>query len=462
MNSYTIRRLWKKLRPQEEPVTPDTPPLPQQPVVPPKKIILANRVDGFGERLCAMINAIRLAAHLDADFRFTWTNEIWNDVYNKTVAPKSGQILGQSIAPKEQVFAPDFIAKYNITNDAQDDFVPIVKGQMTASALANSDVRGWFSAQHQIAVDYGTSVESACRLSPSDAFQKIKFNGETAALVQQARDIDLGEFTALHLRSGDMVYGEVRKWGFWGNKVLNPIVAIDMIKQANAHGQKVVLFGQDLDWLRHIQAQHDIVVAHDFLGPEVTQSHMRALFEMVLMSRATRIVAGDSGFARAASMIGNKPVTSMFKMYSPIRYSDVTLAGLADVDKHLHPYMTAYSLWQAYAFGRTLRSVPQLIDIIETSHERDPENYLYLVILAALKYRIGHDAEAEALLEKHYALDPADAQSADHPLNKQIIFRYFTPKYSHEEQFTDFIAAARRPGNFHAKHIADTIRADQS
>jgi hypothetical protein len=443
-------------------MTPSAPPLPPPPIVPAKKIVLANRDDGFGERLCAIINAIRLAAYLDAAFRFTWTSEVWNDVYDKTVATKYTPILGQSIAPKEQIFAPDFIAKYAISYWSKDDFSPIDQGQVTANALAKSSARGWFSTQHHIAADYGISVETACRLSSSDAFHMIKFNDETAALVHQARDIDLGEFTAIHLRSGDMVYGEVRKWGFWGNKVLNPIVALDIIKQANAQGQKVVVFGQDLNWLRHIKTKHDIIVAHDLLGAEVTRPHMRALFEMVLMSRATRIIAGDSGFARAASMIGNKSVTSMFKIYSPIRYSDVTLAGLADVDKHLHPYMTAYAFWQAYAFGRTLRSVPQLIDIIETSHARDPENYLYLVILAALKYRMGHDTDAETLLEKHYALDLADPQSTDHPLNKQIIFRFGTPKYSHEEQFADFIAAARRPGNHHAKHIANIIRADRS
>ena len=461
LTSYTIRRLWKKIRPRD----PSSVPAPIQPLpqsTSSKKIVLANRVDGLGERLCAIMNAIRLAAHLDVDFRFTWSNELWNDAYDKTVSTAPAKMFGHSIVPIEQIFASEFIEKYACLECADSDFAPVPKTNLTTNALSRSALRGWYTTQHHLATEYGAPFANTCKLSSSDAFSQIKFTDETEAAVQQARSLDLGDFVAIHLRSGDMVYGDVRKWGFWGNKVLNPIIAFDMIKQANARGQKVVVFGQDLDWLRHIKSEHDIIVAHDLLGTEIVQPHMRALFEMVLMARATQIISGDSGFARAASMIGDKTITSMFSAYSPIRYSDLTLAGIDELQKNLHPCMIAYAYWQAYAFGRTLRSVPQLIDIIKRAHRLDPENYLYMIILVALKYRLGQDSDAEAILEKHYRLHALDFKSPHHPVNKQIVFRYITPKYTHEEQFADFTAAARRPGNHHAKYIADLIRGHQS
>lgn len=457
MTSYTLRRLWKKIRGQKGyPVAPET--TTHTPSA--RKIILANRVDGLGERLCAMINAIRMSAYYNADFRFVWTDKIWNDIYTKTDPSGPTNLLGQSIASIENIFAPAFIKDHAVSAWSKEDFDPLPTPAPSSNDGPPSDVKGWYTTQHHLAQDYGANIEKTCPITSMDAFQKIGFHPDTAAFIERAQQIDLPEFTALHLRSGDMVYGDVRKWGFWGNKVINPVIALDIIKQEDKAGRHVIVFGQDIDWLRQTKTTESITFAYDLLDVTDIKPHQRALFEIILMSRASTIIAGDSGFARAASMIGNLPITGMFRHYSPIRYSEITVAELEHLSKNLHPYMTAYAYWQAYAFGRTLRSVPDLIQIIEKSHHLDPGNYLYLVILAALHYRMEQDEVAENLLAQHYGTEPKDI-NINHPLNQQIIFRYFTPQYTHQEQFTDYIAAARRPNNKFAKYVANLIETDK-
>lgn len=460
MRSYTIRRILKKLQPRAELSAPPLPPQPRLQIYPERKIILANRVDGFGERLCAIINAIRLADHLDADFRFSWSDKIWSDVYVTLDANRPAQVLGQSIAPQAEIFSQKFIVNHAMKHWSTNTFVPVPAYNVTQEALTTSGRLGWFTTQHHLSTDYGPQVANDCKISSANAFERIEFSDQLMQAVEKARALDLGDFLALHLRSGDMVYGEVRKWGFWGNKIINPVVAVDIIKHSHAKGQKIIVFGQDIIWFQHLRSTYGVVIADDLVPADVNQPHVRALFEMVVMAQANEIIAGDSGFARAASMISNRPVKSMFDAYSPIRYSDVTIAGMSAAEPTMHPLMVAYSFWQAYAFGRSLRSVPQLIDIISKAHSFDPDNHLHLIIMAALKYRMGEDAAAEALLGKSYEQAGIAWQSVDHPINKQVIFRYFTPKYTHEEQFADFIAAARRPGNPYAQHIAQLIKSN--
>lgn len=85
-----------------------------------KKLILASRDDGLGERLRAMLNALYICKHLDFEFGFVWqpleasTDEISNNKLAPIIVPK-----------QEEIFSKEFIKKYSyngIFKDAVDEF----------------------------------------------------------------------------------------------------------------------------------------------------------------------------------------------------------------------------------------------------------------------------------------------------------------------------------------------------
>lgn len=421
-----------------------------------KPIVLMNRTDGLGERLCSMISAIRFADTLDRDFHFFWTSDIWNPVYHKLSTEKEKPVLGQSVAPQEEIFSAAFIEKYALAHHNPKDYracppKPITLQKFLTAETADQ-VKGWVPSQNFMETDCDKTFMTTVKMSSAKAFAKIGFAPDIATLLKSASQIALPRFDAIHLRSGDMVFGEVRKWGQWGNKVLNLSVAQDLITKIQGEGRQVVLFGQDVDGLTKLAKDHDCMFVGDMIPPSATTATQRALFEIMLMSRAQHIYAGYSGFSRAACMIGNKRAKTPHQLYTTEEYVDTTLADLKQNAEQYHPLVNAYSYWQAYDLGEQFFNLPEQHNIITLAAKNDPENLLYPVVQAALLYRMGQDDAAEALIADQIAKQPENGFIA------QLVFKYYSTDFTHRRQFNDFHGAARRVGNHQAKICAAAIQ----
>jgi hypothetical protein len=421
-----------------------------------RPIVLMNRTDGLGERLCAMINAIRFADTLDRNFRFFWTSDIWNPVYHKLSTEKDKPILGQSIAPQEEIFSAAFIEKYALKTHNPKDYracppKPITHAKFTAAETAGR-VMGWVPNQNFMENVCDSTFMTTVKMSSAEAFAKISFAPDIVTLLKAANQTVLPRFDAIHLRSGDMIFGEVRKWGQWGNKVLNLSVAQDLITKIQGEGRQVVLFGQDVDGLTALAKDRGCMFVGDMIPSSAVTATQRALFEIMLMSRAQDIYAGYSGFSRAACMIGNKRARTPHQLYTSEEYVDITLAGLAQEAGKYHPLVNAYSYWQAYDLGEQFFNLPEQYDIITLAANNDSENLLYPVLQAALLYRMGQDDAAEALIADQIEKQP------DNGFIVQLVFKYYSTDFTHRRQFNDFHGAARRAGNHQAKICTTAIQ----
>lgn len=426
-----------------------------------KKIILMNRTDGLGERLCAMINAIRLADCLDADLRFHWTSDVWNPVYHQLDVEASTPVLGHSIGSAADFFSKDYIGRHGLDNYERKMFRAFpakpISLEQVLKIQTEGNISGWTPSQHFLESEFDSGFMSRVKLDTASAFHRIEFSASISSAIRAARSMDVGPYIALHMRSGDMVFGEVRKWGLWSNKVLNPSVAKDIITDAKRKGKRVAIFGQDVETLGMLRDKFGAMLPYEVANGLGLNSVERAMFEIIFMSRADMIIGGNSGFARAACMIGGKQLTNMFSLYSAIDYSNITLKDLLSTTGEYHRLVTAYSYWQAYAFGRAKRTPQELAKIISKAAEYDPGNLLYRIIHAALQYRMHADVNGErelaALMDKH----PADAPYDANPAVQQLVFKYYSSEHSHKEQFADFLDAGKRPGNKYAKIFASAI-----
>lgn len=421
-----------------------------------KPIVLMNRTDGLGERLCAMINAIRLADALDRDFRYFWTSNIWNPVYHKLATAKEKPILGQSITQQEEIFSEFFIENFSLKTHNPKDYRPCPSKPITRAKFDQAEktqaVKGWVPNQNFMEGEFDKTFMQTVNLSSRDAFNRISFSPAIQNVITAARRVNIKAFDAVHMRSGDMVFGEVRKWGHWSNKVLNPSVAKDLITKLQGQGREVVLFGQDVEGLASLAKERNCLFVGDLIQTIDSTITERSFFEMVLMSRAENIYAGYSGFSRAACMMSNKQVKIPHKLYTAEAYIDITLKDIKAYADKYHPLVNAYSYWQVYDFGGHLLNLPQQYEVITAAAHNDPENLLYPVLQSALLYRMGRDNEAENLIREQIA-----AQNNTRFL-EQLVFKYYSTDFTHLKHFDDFRGGARRPGNDQAKICATEIQ----
>lgn len=428
----------------------------------PKKIVVMARTDGLGERLCSMMNAIRFADRLKTDFRFFWTSDIWNPVYHKLDVKDEKAILGQSIAPQEEIFSKAFIDAYALPELDQGKYKPFPGKPLTEdkirAAEAKTDFLGWLPNQNFLAADLDAKFLSSFPMTGQAAFDKIGLAPEIDAVVKSAFALDVPKFEAIHLRSGDMVFGEVRKWGQWYNKVLTPSVATDLIRKSKAEGKQVILFGQDVDGLSALADREGCLFVGNMMPDQTLTTTQRALFEIALMSRASRILAGYSGFSRAACMIGDKTATIPMSLYSTKEYADLTLKDLAQNSELYHPMVAAYGYWQSNAMAKPFFNLPDRLAILQKAQKLDPENLLHLVSCCALLYRMGRDEEAEKTVNAYATLTKQDEKAAQQDIAAQLVFKYYSTDFTHREDFTAFQGAAMRPNNVNAVFFSSEIK----
>lgn len=420
-----------------------------------KPIVLMNRTDGLGERLCALINTIRLADALGTDFKFHWTADIWNPVYHLISEKQKNTVLGQSIASQEEIFSEEFIKKYELDTYHAKKFRSCPQGPMTLAKFRqdqeNHEFEGWTPSQRFLENDCDPEFLKTIQKSSADAFRTIGFTPEIENLIFRAAEEKIEEFDAVHLRSGDMVFGEVRKWGQWSNKVLNPSVTRHLIHDIKKKGRSVVLFGQDVDGLTKMAAELNCHFVGNMIPEDAKTPTQRAIFEIMLMSRAKTIYAGYSGFSRAACMIANIRAKTPNRLYDTQDYVDITLNDLGRDGNTDHPLSKAYGYWQVFDLGRQYFSLPQQLRFMQKAAQYDPENLLYTVNASALLYRLGRDQDAEMLITD------CDKKSGDGAFVAQLIYKYYSTDYTHRDQFNDFHGAARRGQNRKAKLCSAAI-----
>ena len=77
--------------------------------------IVAGRTDGFGARMCALLNAMVLSKMLDVAFKFSWVapeNAPFMKENNKNLENNQVLIPYANLPLKEELFSPNFLEQY--------------------------------------------------------------------------------------------------------------------------------------------------------------------------------------------------------------------------------------------------------------------------------------------------------------------------------------------------------------
>ena len=352
---------------------------------------IANRTDGFGERLRAVLNAMVAAEVCGGEMGLDWP-QLAEEFFSFN-----------DVLPITQTFEKGFLKRRHVsTKDIK---------ALASITTANDRLRGGGAAavphyidavvmdQRPIERQLGglEGIDIAARYKA--AFEAIEFAPPLARARSLAMELDLGgEFIALHLRAGDIVYGKFRAiGGFTGKAIAYPVIAklIQMHKKA---GKAVLLFGQDKPMCRHLADTYGAHLGADFAQEYRLDKYQSALFEICLMSRCREIYSGGSGFATLASWIGAAKNREVNKKLNGREIVDIILAGTDESTQSVSDLQKAYANFYILQRHPGIMTKQERRDTLHRCVVLDPDNPLYQLMSAAYYYE--HDAPdaAEAQL----------------------------------------------------------------
>lgn len=400
---------------------------------------VARRADGLGERLNALLNAIWLSEIFATDFRFFWSDALIDNSMH-------------AIAPAGSMFSEDFLARYH------DKSLKSRAGWAITGRHVQPELIKWKLAQTglvdapraHLKTHMVNQPETADAEGLKRAFERIGFSKAVNLAIQVAERTPVTESAvAIHLRSGDVFYGEYRKHPNYSYKGITTPLAKLLIKHFVDQGREVFLFGQDTEQLEYL-AQNCGAINSTSLNKdsvETMEPHQKAMYDLRLLSRFQTILAGTSGFARQASWIGGGDVLTPSKLFDAQEQHRASLEDLARNAHLYHPQQSAYSYWYAYHHGRHERDLDTNIEVMRNALHFDPENELYFFVLSALLVRKGNVEQSSEVLETLFA---ERMQSK----RQRTVFSIFTlrnsrAEYKLEEYFPDFLQAADEGRFFH-------------
>lgn len=349
----------------------------------------AKRSDGLGERLRAIIFAKALADYYGKSFAFDW---------RKRLSHLSDE---HAVGDAKEIFSLQFIEKYSIPDLEGLPLTDFIHGNVEETPCPFIIAPpAHLESKDPIVRDLVPFASFA------DAFWSLGFSDKINRAIALANAIDLHEETAsIHLRSGDVIYGKYRFMHRWHEKVVPYQLAIKFLENERLKGASTVLFGQDAEFNRALCSLTGALFAGDFHEEYAFDKYEAAIFDVVLMSRCKRVVAGTSGFALLAQAIGQFERLKIQKIFSSEDVVSILLEDCLKADEDtaeikIPPLQKAFSCcYLVRQYGQDLPS-DKRIEVLEKALSLDPENSYYGISLS-MEYAVLEDFErAEAELDR--------------------------------------------------------------
>lgn len=383
-------------------------------------VLLAQRTDGFGERMRAILNALALADLLGVGFAFRWE--------------ALERPFGQSTPGAEAVFDAGFLERYQI---GAEDLARGRQLKLSEVWCASGDTDGPGRATSEVIfIDIPLNlVDARLDVGPWKAWLRrlaetaraIAYAPDLALAREAARAVDLGPDpaaapVALHLRAGDIVYGPFRMWDHFHFKCCPYPLAQHIAAVERQEGRPALLFGQDAGLLDYLTASSGAMSAVELCAAHGFEGYQRIVFEITLMSRCREIFAGTSGFAAFASWTGGVRRTQMKKHALENDLGPVLAAEVARADPtRVPPLQISFAArWAMLLRDEPFPSSDAGARLLEVCRRHDPDNVLHALIAACV---------AQRRLPSGTTAPEIDAVFAKGRFQTIDLLRYFAPGF---------------------------------
>ncbi|WP_269900180.1 discoidin domain-containing protein [Paenalcaligenes faecalis] len=339
-----------------------------------KKIIYAARSDGLGERFRAILNAMAIAHAFGYDFKFFWQDSRW--IMNSDF---------HSVDYAKNIFSDSFLNKYLLKED-------ISKKSYSLDKINDNDfniIKVEQGSGFKFLNEYLHDSKKLSKKSLKKAFETIEFSDKIQNVINRAKSIDLNDVVALHLRAGDVIYGDFVLGGAYVGKAIPFYIAFDIIELLMGKGKRVMVFGQDGELIDFLVAKYGVLDSRIYSLSEYDKTQ-QAFFEIIMMSNCCEIISGSSGFAVLASNIGNIKNTSHTNLFKDKDRSLRMLSFLKDEYGKggfgVSRYQVSYGCLAALKYSADHLDYDDLIFLAKVGFDCNSENIYFLFFLICIDF----------------------------------------------------------------------------
>lgn len=355
-------------------------------------LIVANRRDGFGERLKAILNAMIVAKNLPGKFRFGWA-DIWNNMSN-----------WHDVLPAEETFSEVFLKQHLETqeNISALDLLPI--SVLSSTPIRSGATKGYHVTQQSLQRQCPHISVTDSSYTFENCFEDVKFTDHLENARKYAKEIDLGkeESIALHLRAGDLIFGEYRKMGRYHLKACPFPIAQEIAADLQGTNTRLVLFGQDKEFIQYLVDRYEAVSAISIAEAQAFDAMQQALFDISLMARCKEIICGSSGFANLSCWIGGIEPKNPYEYYDKhktIQLLESAALSHEDNDPRISNLQKSFAIGAAFVFDdRNIAETYHSQRMLDQAIKLDPENGFFWIIKVCSLINMGNFVEADEVL----------------------------------------------------------------
>ncbi|EAJ0335829.1 hypothetical protein BHR28_05950 [Campylobacter lari] len=395
-------------------------------------LIVATRVDLFGGRMIAILNAMYLSKKSGLKFSF-----VWND------RKETEQEIG-IIDSEENVFNKNYIEKYSYTSTIKCGYKTskMINYAHLKNYLFFEERYGWLMNHNGLLnqnIIEDIDIKDYKNTLPL-LWKEIGFSERYAHILQLVDNIQK-QFIAIHIRSGNAIMDDLHRKIIFLDGIITRVfpveIAVDLIfSKINTHD--IMLFSADFDVINKIKAyfnkqnfKNKIYLPDDFLN-ETLDDHERVLFDVALMSKAKEIYTPNlSTYSLLASMINQSNIVKIDDIYAPQEQIDV-INKYFDLICDIHPFQKSASWAYAYYMAsKATISKEEKVVFLNKSLVYDIENSAYRInLLQILLDEKNHQAVDEYLKHCLYERKEEflDTFFRKFPGNKKTAYEYLYEK----------------------------------
>ncbi|MDR2341584.1 MAG: hypothetical protein LBD84_00890 [Campylobacteraceae bacterium] len=326
------------------------------------------------------------------EFRFYWPhNEILNIEYH-------------SVETVDKIFSKDFIEKYYIEGMPPKNLksMQFIKGdeELLSAHFRNSIAKDECLVPPFVILDYLNIDENRRKEYRNNILNGVEFSENIKFAQRLAKNVCIPQNnTAIHIRSGDLVYGLFAENPIYTAKkaICAPIV-LNIVKELDKINTKSILFGQEPETIRKIANSFDAIDASSFLSEDFSKSQ-KAIFDVMLISRCDSIFSISSVFTTFARFFSNIKLKSIFTLHTKKEYTDIILDEISMNSDFFNEYQKAYSMFLAYNYVYDIDEFNRLEYLISQAIKFNPSNLMYKFLQAITYYKYNEVTKAEHCLE---------------------------------------------------------------
>lgn len=324
--------------------------------------LITDRQDGLCQRLLGMINAMAVADYCGFNFGFTWLDNKSDNSFH-------------DVKNVYSTFNDDFIRKFYFNIERKENINVLKYGDIyltpDASLIVNKNEY----------IDYRKFYDNI------DFSEEIKFSISHAKKLSQFFKSD---FSAIHIRAGDIVYGVHRKSQQFITKVLQYPFILDLLNKEN--NKNILLVGQDISFMQVLERNFGSIKILENFYPKDLTSIQKIFFDVECLSSCSEIYGGDSGPILLASKLSGSSIINRHIQLPLLEKLDILKFFILDDNffiKYFNPNIISYACSAYLYYGFNKKSIPieNLIRINNLAMICDQETEIYKIFDLLLQYR---------------------------------------------------------------------------